>query len=110
MAEWPVLADVQRWMGRPADNVPTAVHLAALVDVATESILARIDTDKLPADESCPATIRQAIIMHAARLMMRADSPTGSPAYGDGTPTPVQVSDADVDALLLHWRPDPDPT
>jgi hypothetical protein len=108
MADWPTGEALVHWLGANNLGASGTALAGELVDEATELVRMNVEATKLPTDPTvCPATIRRAIVIEAARLLSRKDSTQGIVAFGD-LAIRLASADADVSRLLLHWRPDPE--
>ena len=109
---WPDEDDLAAWIPDGANlSVDFLALLPDLIADATDAILERIDTGKLPDGypdgETCPRTIWRAVLLEAAHLGTRRDSANGVVAFGEYT---IRVNvDRDIAELLKFWRLDPEP-
>lgn len=102
MADWPVAADLDSYLDISQSKVRTDVRDMVLA-VATEMIAERCDIPHSgyakPADIS--ATMRQCILLMAARLYRRQKSPDGIAGTTEGFIIRVNRVDPDIEAMLL---------
>lgn len=109
---WPDEDDLAAWIPAGADLSAEFVALfPGIIADATDAILERIDTGKLPDGypdgETCPLTIWRSVLLEAAHLASRRDSANGTIAFGEYA---VRVNvDRDIAELLKFWRLDPEP-
>ena len=76
---------------------------------ATATVYESIDPNKLPDDDNqCPRSVARAIVLEAARLMYRKQTPHGIAAFPD-VALRLRTVDADVEKLLAPYRLDPEP-
>lgn len=105
MADWPEAADVKAWMRSKQFVVDDDPALDDVTASATTVIRAWLDITLLPDDvDDCPNSVRQAIIMRAAALYVRRDSPTGIITFSETDVFRVNKFDADVDFLIAPYR------
>jgi hypothetical protein len=101
---WPDGQALLEWVGPDTLSDSSAALADELVADATDAVLDRIDTDKLPADpEECPRAIRRAIILEAARLLLRRGSAHGMVSFGEFA-LRLGAVDVDIERLLRPWR------
>jgi len=108
MTPWPTLEDLAGWVGNSAISAESTYDMVGIMATARETIEQAIDVRKLPVDGTCPATIRQAILLEGARLLARKDSAHGVVAFGD-LAFRIATADVDIERLLVPWRLDPEP-
>lgn len=111
MAAYPTSADALTWIGAPAGS-DAATLLPDIVDAVTDYWLDMIPTSALAAaarpggaSPDCPARLRMAIIMHAARVLGRRSSRGGFEVTGDVT-SYIRNVDPDIQAMtagLTNW-------
>ena len=102
MAEWPDGAALRTWLKSVAVN-PAPADAAIMdedVEAAIEGLLDVVDVTKLPVDESCPASLRRAILMRAGQFYSARGSGTA-----DGQVHAVRW-DGEVRRLITHLLPD----
>lgn len=102
--------DLRAWLGTGAVSAITDAELIdELIADASATIYESIDTLKLPVNpDLCPMTIFRAIILEAARLLYRRQSPHGAAAFGE-VAIRLRNVDVDVERLLRKYRVDPSP-
>lgn len=107
---WPGADDLRKWLGDQAVGAVTdATLIPELVADASSWVYGQIDPNKLPEDtDECPRDVARAIVLHAARLLYRRQSPHGLAAFND-IAVRLRTVDADIEALLARWRLDPEP-
>lgn len=111
MAAYPVADDVIAWLGNTATPDTRALAgdiLDEVLDYWLDQIpTAALGTESRPdgASPDCPARMRRALIMHAARIVGRRSSRGGFEVFGDTTAY-VRTADPDIDRMmsgLVHW-------
>lgn len=112
LTEWPSPSDLREWVGgEDVLSDEAEVLISDLVLEATEDVVSIIDPDKLPVvvggEPSCPRTLHRAIVMTAARLLIRRDSANGLVSVGE-VAVRVAPSDTDIARLLRPWMLDPE--
>lgn len=107
---WPDGDDLRRWLGPQAVSALTDEDLVDdMVADASAKLYEQIDPGKLPDDvDECPRSVHRAIVIEAARLLFRTQSPHGIAAFGD-IAVRLRTADVDVETLLAPFRMDLDP-
>ena len=104
--DWPTGSNLLGWLG--GAEVLSAGKIAQLDDIvaaATAIVVDACDPNKVPADAvTVPRPVGTAILLWAARLASRPDSPLGVVAFQQWA-TDVATVDPDIDALLAPYRP-----
>lgn len=94
------------WLNVPEANLRAPVRVAgAVLGHASTRWVAPLEEDYDTAEgfEAATAAFEQALVMQCARLMMRAQAPTGTDAGGPDRPVVVHRFDADVRDLLSDF-------
>jgi hypothetical protein len=107
---WPDGDDLAAWLGATAvDPGADDDLLDEVLDDAAAIVYAKIDPNKLPEDDDlCPRAVSRAIVLEAARLWYRKQSPHGVAAFAD-VAVRLRTVDADVEELLRSFGLDPEP-
>lgn len=107
---WPTGNDLRRWLGPQAVSMVTDVDLVDdMVADAAAKLYEQIDPGKLPENpDECPRSLHRAIVIEAARLLFRTQSPHGIAAFGE-IAVRLRTADVDVETLLAPYRLDSDP-
>lgn len=107
---WPNGDSLREWLTENSVSVQTDTELIDdLVADASASIYETIDPGKLPEDtDECPRTLARAIVLEAARLLYRRQSPHGMASFGE-IGLRLRSADVDVDRLVQPYRLDPEP-
>jgi hypothetical protein len=80
------------------------VALAEVTAAARQALTIRCSPTLLPADpDDCPTPLRLAIMMRAASLLLRRDSPSGIVSFSPDSVFRVNRFDADVDELIAEF-------
>jgi hypothetical protein len=108
MADWPEAADLIAWLGDANLSSDSEAKFPEVLEAVTEQIVDMLDPDLLPDDDSCPPSIRQAILIEAARIWTRSAAANGVIAVGDMAMR-VNRFDPDVSRLIYKYRPYPEP-
>lgn len=109
VVEWPAGKDLRLWLGPDAvGTITDTTLLDALVDDATASMLTRLDPAKLPDDENeCPRDVHRAIVIDAARLLYRRQSPHGAAVWNE---VAIRLrEDPDVESRIEPYEYGPEP-
>lgn len=110
VTSWPTADTLRTWLAGQAvgEGVDTDLIPEVIAD-ASATIYERIDPDKLPENvDECPRSIARAIVLEAARLLFRRQSPHGMAAFGD-VALRLRSVDADVQLLIEPYTLDPEP-
>jgi hypothetical protein len=99
---WPTGDQLRVWLTQ--QGVSAAVDGALVDDVvatATAKLVDLCDANGKPLDLDgpCPTTVSMAIVLEAARLLYRRQSPHGAAAFGE-VAIRLRTIDVDVEALL----------
>lgn len=107
---WPTGADLKAWLeSAGALSAADEAMLDEMVADAADAVYRSIDPNKLPDDVNlCPRSVSRAIVLTAARLMYRKQSPHGVAAFAD-VAIRLRTVDVDVEMLLGPFRLDPEP-
>jgi hypothetical protein len=112
VTKWPVGDDLRAWLGEDAVSAVTDANLIdECVADAAAGILERLDPAKLPAEEEdediCPRSVHRAIVLEAARLLYRRQSPHGVAAFAE---VAIRLrADPDVESRLEAFEFGPEP-
>lgn len=108
----PTVDDLRDWVGGtpPAQSTDSyTARLSASLDAAVEQVEGRCLARYVdPADDdftTYPASVRTAILMLGARLVARADAPSGVAGFdATGDRFLFPKLDADVESLISRYR------
>lgn len=108
MTTWPDGEDLGDWIGASVSPSSTA-RFDSIVAAATGLIRGYCDPALLPDNAGiCPAEIRTAILIEAARIHTRTQNVTGVISFGEYA-LRVNRFDPDVERLLVRYRVSPSP-
>lgn len=111
---WPTGDDLRTWLG---DGAVSAVTDAELIDEvvadASALIYEQLNPDLLPTEDlvggiDCPRRVARAIVLEAARLLYRTQSPHGAAVFNE-IAIRLRAVDADVEQLIAGLSVDTDP-
>jgi len=110
VTEWPTGDSLRLWLTQNAVGVQADLELVdEIVGDASASVFEDIDPAKLPDDpDLCPRTVARAIVLEAARLLYRRQSPHGMAAFGD-VALRLRSVDIDVEKLIHAYTFDASP-
>lgn len=105
MARWPNDVDLAEWAG-PTLSVERRAVFPDVIAAAIDATWGDLDAAKMPAqdgveDTRCPPSVRTAVLILAAKVASRMQSPTGVIASGDLF---YRVSREDPDYRMLIAR------
>jgi len=98
---WPTGDDLRRWWSDHGATmqVDTQILDEVFAD-ASATIFQQLDPEKMPTDpEECPRSVARAIVLEAARLLFRAQSPHGVAAFGE-VAIRLRTADVDVERMI----------
>lgn len=101
-ATWATLADLKSWVDMPPSGGDDA-ELQRCLDVAQEQQLQTLDTELFD-EVDPPEAIVQALLMRAASLYRRRQTPEGVSGVGDFAVVRVGRNDPDVMRLENPYR------
>jgi hypothetical protein len=108
--DWPDGDALRAWLSSNAVSIQVDTELVdEVMEDASASIYESIDPDKLPENtDKCPRSIARAIVLEAARLLYRRQSPHGMAAFGE-VAVRLRTADVDVEKLIRPYTLDPEP-
>ena len=90
--------DVVRWLGLRTVSTSETEVLTDVLEVATGAVLNRI----VPVVDPDPV-VDQAVVMYAARLWKRRNSPEGVAGFGDIGTVRISALDPDIEIMLSRY-------